>query len=686
LAETRTWTDSTGKFKIKADFLEIKDGQVHLQRTDGKKLNLPLAKLSKDDQAYLKDLVKRRRGGETEEGNPFQEAAEGPGFGADLPREALNEIERHMGRRRSPFPRGFGDDEPQFDVGDQVEVEERGEWQRGQVVGFDADGHTTYVKLANGTMVDVHASFNIRPYDPSPLAGVSEDQLTRVDLTRIRRIVPLGGSEGDFKPDPAATTKTDWKPKPVGLNPKSNFFNRVVDVSFAKGGTAAAVGHANIHDRESSMSQIELCDLKSGRVTAVVRGPRTLERMAISPSGQRLITISEQETFVSGPLQLWELAGDELKHVKSWYVNSGERGKKIEWIGWVDDERIITVDGNSLTMWTIDGPRGVYQINGEGLKAPAFSPGGKQMAVGTSTGVSVHEVATGELLTRIEMNHSFGRHVAFSPSGKLLAVTGASTVDVFDLTTGEKTVGAYAASSGSDKGLSWLDEEHVLVGGSDLIHLPSQMTVWNYQHNAESVVQLAGRMWYVFAGGHANETMALLPFDLPHAAVKPVSDRELVLKPGDEVSVQTELSFDLGVDVQGNPVSVQDQLNAALEEAGFKVVDNSEKKLIARTLSGESKEIAYRMFGAGFQTQKASYTQRVFELELMVDGESVWKRRRVMDAPFHLQLKENESVDQALNRLLTADGGFFRSTVPSRILPAAAEKARTSTLSINGME
>jgi hypothetical protein len=138
--------------------------------------------------------------------------------------------------------------------------------------------------------------------------------------------------------------------------------------------------------------------------------------------------------------------------------------------------------------------------------------------------------------------------------------------------------------------------------------------------------------------------------------------------------------------VQGNPVSVQDQVTAALEEAGFKVIDNSEKKLIARTLSGESKEIEYRMFGAGFRTEKANYTQRVLELELIVDGESVWKRRRVMDAPFHLQLKENETVDQALNRVLTADTGFFRSTVPSRILPLAAEKARTSTLSINGLQ
>ena len=116
------------------------------------------------------------------------------------------------------------------------------------------------------------------------------------------------------------------------------------------------------------------------------------------------------------------------------------------------------------------------------------------------------------------------------------------------------------------------------------------------------------------------------------------------------------------------------------------MVDNSEKKLIARTLPGETKQVSYRMFGAGFQTQEASYTQRVFELELMVNGESVWKRRRVMDAPHHIQLKENESLDQAINRGLASDTGFFRSTVPSRILPAAAEKARTSTLSINGMQ
>jgi WD40 repeat protein len=349
----------------------------------------------------------------------------------------------------------------------------------------------------------------------------------------------------------------------------------------------------------------------------------------------------------------------------------------------------MTVDRNSATVWSIDGPKGLYQISGEGLKAPAFSPGGKQFAIGASGGISVHDVASGTLLAKIPLEHSFGRYVAFSPSSKFLAATGSQTVEVFDLATGKKTTVAYAASTGSDKGLCWLDEEHVLVGGSDLIHLPSQMTVWSYQHNAESIAQIAGRVWYAFASGPANQTMALLPFKLPHDAVKPVADGELVLRPGDDVSVEMEQTFDLTRPQGGGAQapSARDQLTKALTDAGYQIVQNSNKKLTGRTTMGENKEITYRRFGAPFrQTEKASYTQRLFELELSVDGQIVWSRKRVMDAPFHLQLQQGESVEQAIERAITADTGFFRSTIPSRVLPTELEKARTSKLSINGIE
>src|SRR5690606_10029933 len=114
--------------------------------------------------------------------------------------------------------------------------------------------------------------------------------------------------------------------------------------------------------------------------------------------------------------------------------------------------------------------------------------------------------------------------------------------------------------------------------------------------------------------------------------------------------------------------------------------DSSNKKLVGRATPGESKEIEYRMFGRGFDTEKASYQERVFELELLVDDQSVWKRRRVWNAPFHIQLEKDETVQQAIQRRQAADTGFFRSTVPSRLLPTEAEKARTSQLTIDGLE
>lgn len=670
-AETRTWTDSTGKFKIEADFLEIVEGQVKLQRPDGKKVSLPLAKLSKDDQAYLQQLMKNRRGGAVEEANPFN------ADDADRPAPA--------GSRPAARSRRNGDSSG-WQEGDRVEVRDGFEWHVGEIVGFDPKWDRVFVKLEDGgRMIEAHDDeHSLRHYDPalgSGGAGVAAD----VDVSSIRRIIPLGGDSGEFKPDPAPQVNVDWKPRPVGLNPKSGFFESVVGVSFASAGTAAAIGHTGGAEPRDEQSRIEICDLKSGRVVAQVEGPPRMKFVAVSPSGKRLATISEIEAFNYGPVQIWEVNGKQLNRLTGWNVGAKDMRRQVEWIGWVDEQRLISVNSEGLTMWSVDGPRGEYHITGSGMKSPAFSPGGKQFAIGTDDGVSIHDVASGELLTMIPMDHGFERQVAFSPSGRLLASASGSTVEIYDATNGEKGIEAYSGSGDARKGVCWLDEEHVLVGGSDLIHLPSQMTVWTYEHNAENVVPRAGRIWYVF-GGRGDDALALLPFDLPHAAVKPVSDQELILRPGDEVAIQLELTFDLGQSASGNAASPQEQLTTALTEAGFLIAENSPKRLIARTLPGETKDIEYRMFGAPFgQTQKASYTQRVFELELVVDGQSVWKRRRVLDAPFHIQLKENESVDQAINRELQADIGFFRSTIPSRILPAAAEKARTSKLSTSGL-
>lgn len=50
----RTWSDATGKHRREAQFVELKDGNVHLKKEDGTVIFLPIEKLSKTDQEYAR--------------------------------------------------------------------------------------------------------------------------------------------------------------------------------------------------------------------------------------------------------------------------------------------------------------------------------------------------------------------------------------------------------------------------------------------------------------------------------------------------------------------------------------------------------------------------------------------------------------------------------------------------------
>ncbi|MEX2174169.1 MAG: SHD1 domain-containing protein, partial [Pirellulaceae bacterium] len=71
-APTRKWKDSTGKFEIEASFADKDDSAVQLKKSDGQTIKIPLAKLSKEDQAYLEGYL-ASVGGD----NPFQPVEEG---------------------------------------------------------------------------------------------------------------------------------------------------------------------------------------------------------------------------------------------------------------------------------------------------------------------------------------------------------------------------------------------------------------------------------------------------------------------------------------------------------------------------------------------------------------------------------------------------------------------------------
>ena len=52
-SEMRIWTDSTGKFRIKAKCIGVEDGKVKLEKSDGTVLRVPTEKLSEADKRFL---------------------------------------------------------------------------------------------------------------------------------------------------------------------------------------------------------------------------------------------------------------------------------------------------------------------------------------------------------------------------------------------------------------------------------------------------------------------------------------------------------------------------------------------------------------------------------------------------------------------------------------------------------
>jgi|GEM_PF-6101410 len=54
LKTMRTWTDSTGQHKLEAVFLRVENGQVQLQRKDGKITTMPLERLSAPDRELIR--------------------------------------------------------------------------------------------------------------------------------------------------------------------------------------------------------------------------------------------------------------------------------------------------------------------------------------------------------------------------------------------------------------------------------------------------------------------------------------------------------------------------------------------------------------------------------------------------------------------------------------------------------
>lgn len=84
-AEMRKWTDSTGSFSVNAKLVSNEDGNIKLEKEDGRVITLPLAKLSDEDQTYLEELKKQNSAANPFAGGDMKAPAKSTGISDSKP-------------------------------------------------------------------------------------------------------------------------------------------------------------------------------------------------------------------------------------------------------------------------------------------------------------------------------------------------------------------------------------------------------------------------------------------------------------------------------------------------------------------------------------------------------------------------------------------------------------------------
>jgi hypothetical protein len=254
-------------------------------------------------------------------------------------------------------------------------------------------------------------------------------------------------------------------------------------------------------------------------------------------------------------------------------------------------------------------------------------------------------------MSRMMPGHFWGGGtVAFNDAGDRLALLEGGNVRVWNTKTGKLERDFYLSKLNQSASLEWLDDAHLLADGMDIIDLEHRLIAWRYMSPSRTTTSYGGWRWIVMRSG---EAVGIAPVKMMQPEVLETTssldaDEVLALKPGARVT----LEINLGGEEQARAEAA---LKAAIEGNGMEVVSDSPIRITAQVVTGrtETKEYDKRFFGRGSDSEQVTTTEKRYEVDVKVDGESIYKHVSVIQSaggPLIVDLKEGESVQSVVDR------------------------------------
>jgi len=658
--EARIWADQSGKFEIRATFIDVVEGKVRLERPNGTISRVPLKKLSKADQDYVRDA------------------------GKDKPSE----------KPKKPVVQGL-------QVGDLIEADHFGKWRLAKVVEIDYKWERVDVHIEGEKKFAWPVSLKKlrypetmqRPILVKPASPESSLKTIRPDYTDMDRLLADGKPADRVEADPLKPTEGAWKPRAVrlaagGFVEQTHSFQTASDFAIATSPTPLAMIVYETQGMDEEPAHVELVDLTARKVVLQGPAPTGTEKLAMSSAGGSVATFRSGNYGPDsmGLVDFWKIADKKASHWISFapYVMNTWPNLDPEWSAWLDDDRLFTVNGEGqLILWQVESAKALYELLLDGNVRPILSHRKKHLVVPTSSGIQFFDTQSGELQAVVGAGNYGNASLAFSPSGKQLAIASWGFIDVLDVTTGVTTRSFPCQGIHGTGAIAWVNEDYLFTENGLLIHVPLRLIAWKYEINSRLVKSFAGTHWALLASS-SGKGQVLAPLELPppeaEAAIENLDEKEiLVVRPGDAIRIDVQIHNDTFL-----AQDVRRALIKALDDAGMKVTEDSDLKLIAKAKTGKTQKVNYRSFGTfRGQGETIEVTSRVYELELLRQGVVVWRRESTHSAPRHLQLNKGETIRAAIDRVLKPRAGNFHGRLPSYVVrPEYREPLGKSKLSL----
>jgi hypothetical protein len=649
--EFRTWSDASGKHKIKAKFVECSEGNVTLEREDGSQVTIALKKLSEADQKVVAEL---QSGDESpfQPAKPAKRAAKAKKAEAE-PREEQEEGEGTVqGQPKTVTPDWSGAKEvaltPAKDKWSlSIEAPEQpapGRKLRPIVLPAKVDFFERTKGLA------------INPVSRRAVIGYVSDRPG--GTRRPARSGPGGFGPGGLVPGGIVPPRVPGGPGPLN---------------------------------QGGQTRIVLCDLDKGKALGSCVTDGKMVPLALSDAGNQVLM--RRDDFGPGNmdrLEIWTLTKSGIRKDLRWTPHDDQRigGRDIVWARYIDEERVATLSGSGvLVVWKAASAKPLYFLRAQGGAYPALSPDRKYLALVVEKRIAVFDLAAGEVaVAQATPTEHFPFPVfAFTPKGSRLVCGAFDRIYVWDVATGAlyRNIPLTGANVHIGNNLVCPSEDHVLVGNSLLVDIESQVKLWSYR--GHEILEMLGEVcWFAVAGQPPGDSAsALVPSPLPHPAARDRIQKAMetpdffVLKPGTTVRVNVA-----GLGDAGEQEKAAAALAQKLQANGCQVGAGGAVELVASVEMGKPRKVSYSSFGPfGAGGQSYSVQEYVSRLKFVYQGQTAWEVA-CSSVPGFLHLRDGETIEQALRNSERPNYAWFNTVE----LPKVLQKPTPGAITLGASE